>query len=111
MAETGDGVMKTCGFVFHPALTKTAHQRLGTQKHNIDTIASDLGILRDDHKKLADKVHTVESTLTELAPQQARNSDNLAFLHRLVQRLHDQAEDAEDIARQNNLGDSVPARR
>ncbi|KAJ1107538.1 hypothetical protein NDU88_004928 [Pleurodeles waltl] len=36
--------------------------------HRIDSIASDLGILRDDHKKLADKVRTAEGTLSELVP-------------------------------------------
>ncbi|KAJ1197017.1 hypothetical protein NDU88_000880 [Pleurodeles waltl] len=47
-------------------------------EHRIDSIALDLGILRDDHKKLADKVSAVEGTLTELVPQHAQNLDNLA---------------------------------
>ncbi|KAJ1191718.1 hypothetical protein NDU88_001034 [Pleurodeles waltl] len=36
--------------------------------HLINSIASDLSILRDDHKKMADKVNAAEGTLSKLIP-------------------------------------------
>ncbi|KAJ1154748.1 hypothetical protein NDU88_007491 [Pleurodeles waltl] len=104
-SDTGDCIPST-----NPAspidkldwILKKIHESWTAIEHHINSIASDLGILRDDHKKLADKVHAAEGTRTELVPQHARNLDSLADLQCRIQQLHDPTEDAEGRARRNN---------
>ncbi|KAJ1172176.1 hypothetical protein NDU88_004026 [Pleurodeles waltl] len=69
----------------------------------MDIIATDLGILKDDHKKLADKVRAAEGTLAELAPQHTWNTDTITDLQCRIQQLHNHAEDAEGSACRNNM--------
>ncbi|KAJ1205114.1 hypothetical protein NDU88_000549 [Pleurodeles waltl] len=68
----------------------------------MDTIAADLGTLKDERKKLADKVYATEVTLTELVPQQTLNTDTTSDLQRWIQQ-HDHVEDAEGWAQLNNV--------
>ncbi|KAJ1179078.1 hypothetical protein NDU88_004314 [Pleurodeles waltl] len=70
------------------------HQSQADFEHHIDTTATDLSILKDDHKKLADKVRAAEGTLTELAPQHTLNTNTISDLRCRIQQLHDRTEDA-----------------
>ncbi|KAJ1170229.1 hypothetical protein NDU88_002110 [Pleurodeles waltl] len=66
-----------------------------TIEHPIDSLAGDLGLLRDDHCKLADKVRTLEETISKMGPQQVSNTASVKELQRRLNTLHDRAEDAE----------------
>ncbi|KAJ1099646.1 hypothetical protein NDU88_004745 [Pleurodeles waltl] len=72
----------------------------------IDIIATDLGMLRDDHQKLADKVHSAKSTLIERVPQHTLNTSVISDLQRQLQALHDRAEEAEGC--EDSLDARVP---
>ncbi|KAJ1134591.1 hypothetical protein NDU88_001042 [Pleurodeles waltl] len=83
-------------------LQEIRESRAATE-HRIDTIPADLGILKDDHNKLATKLRTAEVTLAELAPQHARNTETIFDLQRWIQQLQNRAEDAKGRSRQNNV--------
>ncbi|KAJ1161475.1 hypothetical protein NDU88_001960 [Pleurodeles waltl] len=71
--------------------------------HRIGTIATDLGILEDNHKNLTTKVRSVDGTLTDLASQHTWNINTIFELQRRIQQLHNRPEDADGCVRRNNM--------
>ncbi|KAJ1098249.1 hypothetical protein NDU88_003365 [Pleurodeles waltl] len=72
-------------------------------EHRIDTIATDLSILRDDYRKLADRVLAAEGTLADVAPQHTWNTKAILDLQWHIQKLHNHAEDVESRTWRNNI--------
>ena len=68
-----------------------------------DEVTVDLSILRDDHKKLAERVTRNESAVGGLQPTVKDTQTQLAELTDHVRYLEGRAEDAEGRARRNNL--------
>ena len=69
----------------------------------IDTLATDMGLLRDDHRKLADRVTSAEKDITVIAPGLTLLSSQLREVESKVKVLENRAEDAENRSRRNNI--------
>ena len=75
-------------------------ERLETK---IDAVTVGLSLLRDDHRKLTDRVTLNERAIGELQPSLRVTHDQLAELTDRVRFLEGRAEDAEGRARRSNL--------
>ena len=64
----------------------------------IDDVAVGLTLLRDDHKKLSDRVVQAERSLVDLRPQVSDHHDQLLDLTDRIRFLEGRAEDAEGWA-------------
>ena len=69
----------------------------------ISSIAHDVNILRDDHRKLTEKVKQTEQSITTLKPQVTDNTTQMHDLLDRVRFLEGRAEDAEGRARRSNI--------
>ncbi|KAJ1114861.1 hypothetical protein NDU88_003091 [Pleurodeles waltl] len=72
-------------------------------EYHIDLLSADLGLLRDDHCKLSDKVKTSETTLSALTSQEELQSATINELLKQLTTLQDRAEDVEGPACRNNV--------
>ncbi|KAJ1154163.1 hypothetical protein NDU88_006917 [Pleurodeles waltl] len=72
-------------------------------EHKIDTLALDLGLLREDQRRLAERVAMTEKTVSEIRPQMKLTVDRVAALEKQVGTLVACAEDAENRPRRNNI--------
>ncbi|KAJ1139611.1 hypothetical protein NDU88_005979 [Pleurodeles waltl] len=64
----------------------------------LGTLSADISIIRDEHRQLADRVHTTEKTLDTLEPRLNDKVSITLQLRKQVERLQDRAEDAEGRA-------------
>ncbi|KAJ1082321.1 hypothetical protein NDU88_002489 [Pleurodeles waltl] len=69
----------------------------------IDTIATDVTLLRADDRKLADRVEETESSLAALCPTVQDLHSQLKQMQLDLTALHARAEDAECRSRRNNI--------
>ena len=69
----------------------------------IDTVALDVGVLRVEHGKLADRVREVESVTTKWSPELVEIQQNIRALSDNVEVLQRRAEEAEGRSRRNNV--------
>lgn len=74
-----------------------------TLHQDITTVAVGLGLLRDDHKKLSEKVKKNETAIAEMALAQTEGMQKLKALTERVSVLERRAEDAEGRNRRNNV--------
>ena len=81
------------------AITETKE----TLQAQIGTVTTELSLLRADHRKLTEKVTTVEGEVTELKPVQQQLQAQMSSLTTRVQTLEKRAEDAEGRSRRNNV--------
>ena len=69
----------------------------------IDTLATDMGLLRDDHRRLAERVTTTEREITEVSPRLSSLGSRLEEMEGKVKSLEMRAEDVENRSRRNNV--------
>ncbi|KAJ1213688.1 hypothetical protein NDU88_001320 [Pleurodeles waltl] len=69
----------------------------------LGTLAADISIIRDEHHKLADRVHTTEKTLATLEPSMDEQVSITGQLRKQVELLKDRAEDTKGCACPNNV--------
>ena len=69
----------------------------------IDTLATDMGILRDDHRRLSERVTTVEREMTEVPSSLLSMKERLDGMEAKVNTLEIRAEGAENRSRRNNI--------
>ena len=69
----------------------------------ISSIAHDVNILREDHRKLTDRVKQTEQSITTLRPQVTDSTTQTNDLLDRVRFLEGRAEDAEGRARRSNI--------
>ncbi|KAJ1213561.1 hypothetical protein NDU88_001195 [Pleurodeles waltl] len=80
-----------------------------TIEHRIGTLASDLGLLCDDHRRLTDRTKTTEMYLVTLVPQQAAHTEEKEDLRSQVHLLQGRAENADGRTRCKNVRIIAPA--
>ncbi|KAJ1148583.1 hypothetical protein NDU88_001411 [Pleurodeles waltl] len=71
-------------------------QRLGS-------ITTELGTLKDDHRKLVDRVKRTETDITALVPGKKESESAIQQLQKQVEALQERIEDAEGRSRSNNI--------
>ena len=69
----------------------------------IDTVTLDVGLLRSDHKKLAERVTSVELINTTTQPEIKTMQQEINRLTTGMEALHKRAEEAEGHSRRNNI--------
>ncbi|KAJ1156451.1 hypothetical protein NDU88_009170 [Pleurodeles waltl] len=69
----------------------------------IDTLGAELGILKDDHRRLAKRVTTDEKMITELPDDMTTLRKCLANMKGKVQVLEVRAKGAENRSRRSNI--------
>ncbi|KAJ1174084.1 hypothetical protein NDU88_005907 [Pleurodeles waltl] len=69
----------------------------------LSTLAADINIIREEHRKLPDWVYTTEKTLATLEPSLDKQVSITAQLCKQVELLQDRVEDAAGRARRNNV--------
>ena len=69
----------------------------------VDTVASDLNLLRADQRKIRERMKGVETEVAALIPQAKDMQSQVLELHKRVGYLEFRAEDAEGRARRNNI--------
>ncbi|KAJ1154003.1 hypothetical protein NDU88_006760 [Pleurodeles waltl] len=69
----------------------------------IDTLSIDLGLLRDDHCRLAEWVTATEREISVTTPALALVDGHLTSIEARLKTLENKAEDAENRARHNNI--------
>ena len=69
----------------------------------IDTLAMDMGILRDHHRRLTERVTTVEGEIAEVPPPLVTMKERLYEVVARVNILETRAEDVENRSRRNNI--------
>ncbi|KAJ1181547.1 hypothetical protein NDU88_006753 [Pleurodeles waltl] len=69
----------------------------------IDTLVAEVNILRTEHRKLADRVTTAETTLETAQPDIEEIKLRLQQQESEIQRLHKRADEAEGRSRRNNV--------
>ncbi|KAJ1190971.1 hypothetical protein NDU88_000288 [Pleurodeles waltl] len=72
-------------------------------EEKIDSLASDFSVLRDDHRRLAERVTSAEKQLKELGPEIEGASKISRQMEKIIKDLELRAEDAENRLRQNNI--------
>lgn len=83
-------------------LVAIEHSRV-TMETKFGKLASDLNILRDDHRKLADKVKHGEKTLQSIEPQVQLHQSAISELQSRVAALEHKADGLEGRSRQSNI--------
>ncbi|KAJ1143326.1 hypothetical protein NDU88_009636 [Pleurodeles waltl] len=68
-----------------------------------DSLATNMRLLHDGHRRLADWVTTTENTLKEISQSLTTVTDKLHDLETNVKELERRAEDSENRARRNNV--------
>ena len=74
-----------------------------TLETKIDNVALDVGLLRSDHKKLAERVKVMEETNKTVHPEVQTLRQDVIRITNDVENLHRRAEEAEGRARRNNV--------
>ena len=74
-----------------------------TLEAKIDNVALDVGLLRADHKKLAERVKVIEETNKMAHPEIQTLRQDVTRITNDVENLHKRAEEAEGRARRNNV--------
>ena len=69
----------------------------------IDTVAVDVGLLREDHKKLAARVSEVESTHSTVRPSVQQLQKEVRNITTDIETLRRRAEEAEGHSRRSNI--------
>ena len=69
----------------------------------IDTVAANLSLLRDDHKKLSERVTATERSLSEFQPTSKELQSQLHELTDRVRFLEGRVEDAQGRTRRSNI--------
>ena len=69
----------------------------------IDTLATDMGLLRDDHRKLTERVASTEKEITGMSPELKLLRSQMNEVENKVRVLEGRAEDAENRSRRNNI--------
>lgn len=69
----------------------------------IDALREDLGLLRADHRKLVQRVTTVETDVGDMKPTMITATRTLTSIEKRVHVLEQRAEDAENRARRYNI--------
>ncbi|KAJ1112198.1 hypothetical protein NDU88_000466 [Pleurodeles waltl] len=64
-------------------------------KSCLDKMATDINKLRDDQRKMSDKIKTNEHAILTLVPVQADHATQLDVLRLQLERLQDRTDDAE----------------
>ena len=79
---------------------KTTREAL---EHKIDSVVIDVGLLRADHKKVAEKVETNKLLLADIQPKVGDNTENIAKLTEKMEVLERKMEDLEGRDRRSNI--------
>ena len=74
-----------------------------SMESKISSVAHDVNILRDDHRKLTEKVKQTEQSISILRPEVTDNTTQTHDLLDRVRFLEGRAEDAEGRARRSNI--------
>ncbi|KAJ1083279.1 hypothetical protein NDU88_003438 [Pleurodeles waltl] len=105
--ELNQGIMEGPA---QPLVQVTLDKILGAIEENrtmlqrdIGQVAVEVGLLRADHQKLADRVQEMETALAELSPRQGELVAMVLQLTDRVQRLQRRVEEAEGQSRRNNV--------
>ena len=69
----------------------------------IDTLATDMGLLRDNHRRLAERVTTNEREMSEVSPMLTSMRSRMEEMEGKVKSLEIRAEEAENRSRRNNI--------
>ncbi|KAJ1215943.1 hypothetical protein NDU88_003549 [Pleurodeles waltl] len=69
----------------------------------IDALATDLTVLRDNHRRLAEKIATTDRQLKELLPEVKDITTKTQQMEKQIRDLELRAEDAENRSRRNSL--------
>ena len=69
----------------------------------IDTVALDVGLLREDHKKLADRVSEIEFTHSTVRPSVQQLQKEVKNITVDIETLQRRAEEAEGHSRRSNV--------
>ena len=72
-------------------------------EQQIAGVSSSLSLLRDDHKKLADKVQHHEKEIAQIHPSVKQLTEQIQDLTARMRQVEGRAEDAEGRSRRNNL--------
>ncbi|KAJ1157908.1 hypothetical protein NDU88_010605 [Pleurodeles waltl] len=72
-------------------------------ERKIKTMVTYVNLLREDNKKLADRVVDVESTLAQARPRTLCHDEKLAQLEKDSKVLRERMEDAEGRSHRNNV--------
>ena len=72
-------------------------------EQQIAGVSSGLSLLRDDHKKLAEKVHQHGKEIAIIHPSIQQLTDQVQDLTERMRQVEGRAEDAEGRSRRNNL--------
>lgn len=84
-------------------LEETINQTRTSLESKIDKVAIDLTHLRADHRKLADRTATLETTIADIKPQVVQTDKRVQKLLNRVEFLEERTEDAKGRARRNNV--------
>ena len=79
---------------------KTTREAL---EHKIDSVVIDVGLLRADHKKIAEKVENNKLLLADIQPKVGDNTENIARLTEKMEVLERRMEDLEGRDRRSNI--------
>ena len=79
---------------------KTTREAL---ENKIDSVVIDVGLLRADHKKIAEKVDINKLLLADIQPKVGDNTENIARLTEKMEVLEKRMEDLEGRDRRSNI--------
>ncbi|KAJ1170869.1 hypothetical protein NDU88_002740 [Pleurodeles waltl] len=72
-------------------------------ENQIATLAGEVGLLREDHNKLKDRVKTTEEMMSEMTPQVKALMHKLTLMNNEMRTLAIKVEDAESRSQRHNI--------
>ncbi|KAJ1095558.1 hypothetical protein NDU88_000720 [Pleurodeles waltl] len=72
-------------------------------ENRLDTITTDMNIMKDDQAKLSDRLKQTESTVADILPTHNDNKNAIVKLQQQMEALQERIEDAEGCSQCNNI--------